>query len=587
MDIQSLTYIEFQSLPTQLAQTGDFVFPILLVCFIIAAIFFKKLRKSMFVLSSFALLCCLTTFAYADNQNIQVQVSDNDYKVIDGQLNIDSEGTLNSYKLDILDGNFKDFKYQLKVNDQVLNNDKIELNKTNTLSISFDGFNYEKAKLLFNKSVAKIEFDITLHTTDKQKAVTDIGRGYTQTTFENSDATNYKIRCAELEKDGYSLYTSNNLNENLFSTYTKGEDFVYIYFTHDNNEIRMITAKNVPLPPKETESYNPSGEETASIMKIRVSKGDAECCVYRLIDGSFIILDSNCAIQSFSGVQFQDLYDCLKNQAPDPNHIIIRMWYFSHCHGDHTYGLHDYCKNKEKFPNLDIQSFCYNFGETDEAYVHLKDNEEAYVRFKEDMQEFPNTKVYKAFAGQVFQFPGAKFEVLLTYSDMCPTVIGEESDDEEVKTEAAKRKADGNLESALVKITSEATGKSLLYTGDIGDYNINQVIKRYTPDILHSELMTVPHHGHDQDRYRARNGNRTFYDMVNPTAIFFPATVEHYNERNKQIKDDCYKRRGIISYINTEYIVNKCKDNCYCAGVQSYTLSMSSLKPVSINVQQL
>lgn len=585
MDVTSFSYIEFQSLPTQLAQTGDFIFPLILAfilaCLILAAIAFKKLRKSLFVLSGISLVFCLTSFAYAATQNIQVQVGDNNYKVIDSQFTIDSEGTLNSYKVDALEDNFKDFKYQLKVNDQPLTDNKIKLNKTNTLSISFEDFNYDKAQALINKLAAKIELNITLHTTDTLKAVTDIGLGYTQSTYENSDATNYKIRCAQLEQEGYTLYANNNLNNNLFSTYTKGEDFVHIYFTHDNNEIRMITAKNVPLPPKEAESYTPSGEETASIIKIRVKQGDSECCVYRLIDGSFIILDSNCAIQNFSGIQFKDLYDCLKSQSPDPNHIVIRMWYFSHAHGDHTYGLHDYCKHMDEFPNLEIQSFCYNFATTEEAYVHLKDNEEMYAMFKEDMTNFPNTKVYKPFAGQVFQFPGAKFEVLLTYSDMCPTIIGEEADDEETKEEAAKRKGDGNLESALVKITSEATGKSFLFTGDIGDYNINQVNKRYTSDILHSDLMTVPHHGHDQDRYRARNGNRTFYDLVDPTAIFFPATVVNYNDRIKQVKDDCYKKRGIISYINTEYIVNKCKDNCYCGGVDTYTLSMSSLKPIS------
>lgn len=102
------------------------------------------------------------------------------------------------------------------------------------------------------------------------------------------------------------------------------------------------------------------------------------------------------------------------------------------------------------------------------------------------------------------------------------------------------------------------------------------MVRRYSDSaILKSDVMTVPHHGHDQDRYRARNGNNSFYDLVHPTATFFPATVEHFNYRKVAQPDDPFSNRRFVAYTHTAYIVNMCKDKCYCAGEDTYTLKMN------------
>lgn len=144
-------------------------------------------------------------------------------------------------------------------------------------------------------------------------------------------------------------------------------------------------------------------------------------------------------------------------------------------------------------------------------------------------EAYPNAKYYKALTGQVYKFPGVELEILNSMCDVVPNVIGKfDTECELDEAEASAGRADGNLMTLVSRIKSINTGKVFMITADSSKKNNQELVERYG-DNLKADYMTVNHHGHDEDRYRARNGNVDLYNCIDPDVILFPATIERYN----------------------------------------------------------
>lgn len=285
--------------------------------------------------------------------------------------------------------------------------------------------------------------------------------GYGQLTLDSCTKEDYDQLCAQMARAKWNLHSESDFNNNVSATYTRGNDLNHIYYTPTNRQIRTITRKDSPAPPKEVIPVEDGIDESASIVKLY---SDSLCCVYQLADGSFVVLDSGVKDSTDAHRSSTWLYDLLKELAPDENNIIIRMWYFSHPHGDHIGGFVELCDYFDKIPeykNIHIESFLYNFAGTQKAYQHANANKSSARQFEQYRTKyFPDAKVYKALTGQVYQLPGAKLEVLYSMSDFTPAIIGEELENtdnpewvkEEARKEAADGKGDGNQESACVKL---------------------------------------------------------------------------------------------------------------------------------------
>ena len=108
-------------------------------------------------------------------------------------------------------------------------------------------------------------------------------------------------------------------------------------------------------------------------------------------------------------------------------------------------------------------------------------------------------------------------EVVYTMSDFLPTIIGEED-----MPDIDKTSVDGNLKTAVFRFFIGE--QSILVTGDASKLNVDEMCDRYG-SYLKSDIMTVPHHGHNQNRYRARNGTKKFYKLVDPSIVMWPDGV--------------------------------------------------------------
>ena len=102
-------------------------------------------------------------------------------------------------------------------------------------------------------------------------------------------------------------------------------------------------------------------------------------------------------------------------------------------------------------------------------------------------------------------------------SDFLPTIIGEED-----MPDVDKTSVDGNLKTAVFRFFIGE--QSILVTGDASKLNVDEMCDRYG-SYLKSDIMTVPHHGHNQNRYRARNGTKEFYKLVDPSIVMWPDGV--------------------------------------------------------------
>jgi hypothetical protein len=116
-------------------------------------------------------------------------------------------------------------------------------------------------------------------------------------------------------------------------------------------------------------------------------------------------------------------------------------------------------------------------------------------------------------------------EVVYTMSDFLPTIVGEEN-----MPDIDKHEVDGNLKTAVYRFF--VGGQSILVTGDTTKTNVDEMCARYG-SYLKSDIITVPHHGHNENRYRARNGTVEFYTLVDPSIVMWPVTEAAHERKMK------------------------------------------------------
>lgn len=159
-----------------------------------------------------------------------------------------------------------------------------------------------------------------------------------------------------------------------------------------------------------------------------------------------------------------------------------------------------------------VESFIFNYCNTKEQnqFSASGNFDSTYNTIN---QYWKNATVYKGLTGQVYRFAGCDMEILYCMSDFIPQVIGLE------RSDADKSAVDGNLQNMTMRFS--VAGQKILVTGDASKYNVDEMCDRYG-EYLKSDIMTVPHHGWNENRYRARNGTVEFYRFVDPVYVMWP-----------------------------------------------------------------
>ncbi len=344
------------------------------------------------------------------------------------------------------------------------------------------------------------------------------GDGYQQATLSGADINGFESYCTLLESEGYTLYAENEMGENSFATYSKGEINVHAYFTPHNSEMRMIVSKKSTLPWIDATDYAKVCEPTLTLMGLEKSGSDGGLgMIIGLEDGSFIIIDGG----NNNKTEADDLANTLKKLAPDPKNVVIRAWIFTHAHGDHVGAFKKFSELYAKSGVFKVEKFLYNFCDAASQRVY---GGISYTAARDGMKYWKDAVHYKMLTGEVYRFPGCDIEILYCMSDFIPQIIGEEKGISDID----KDSLDNNIETVVFR--ANIAGQKVMITGDTSKVCVDEICDRYG-SYLKSDILQVPHHGHNSNRYRARNGTAEFYRFVNPATVLWPSSQDGFNSR--------------------------------------------------------
>ncbi len=350
-------------------------------------------------------------------------------------------------------------------------------------------------------------------------ALSHCGDGYEQATLSGATDESLTEYRSALEGEGFTLYAENTMAETDFVTYTKGELNVHAYYTPHNSEMRIIVSEGKNLPWKDEVTYTKVCEPTITLMGLSKSGSSGGLgMIMGLEDGSFIIIDGG----NNNTTEANDLANTLKSLAPDPNHITIRAWLITHAHGDHIGTFLKFSELYAKSGVFTVEKFIYNFCDASSQRVH---GGISYDKTISAMNVYwKDAERYKALTGEVYRFAGCDLEILYCMSDFIPQIIGEEKGISDIDTS----NIDGNIETMVSR--AKLGGQTFLITGDTSKVCVDEMCDRYGT-YLKSDIMQVPHHGHNSNRYRARNGTVEFYQLVQPGVALWSSDENGYANR--------------------------------------------------------
>lgn len=334
----------------------------------------------------------------------------------------------------------------------------------------------------------------------------------------------YDAYCDKLEKSGFELYSSKTSNGNSFATYTDGENIINVsqisyrdvdrYITRDMSyvSIAVDNTKNSILPPK-------SGE-FEKITTIQFTSFREVAFIIRLPDGRFLIVDAHLNRDHI----VDSLYEELCRQNVREGKPVIAAWMFTHAHGDHVGGIIGLI---EKYADkVEIQTVIHNFpGEETyfgKNYMEYRMDHECHwmnrrvTQIKELMDsKMPEGRFAIAHAGQVFEYPDAKVEIVYTSENLY-----------------RQQMIDSNASSVVYLIT--LPGGKVLALGDAVDIASKTIRKMYGK-ALTCDMVILAHHafnGGDEELYHNTHAKAALWPLGYEGAIekeCIGAFVNHFD----------------------------------------------------------
>ena len=405
-------------------------------------------------------------------------------------------------------------------------------NGTSSLSIPSEALNIVDecgdAKAL---NAVPVFFDATFSATSTSDKACD------QIILEDATEEEYLAYLTTLEGAGYQKYTDNNINGNLFATYYSADYTVNIGYYKPYEECRIIVE---PFDEKtliglESDNNRPTVTTSQVTMfgcEFKASdgsyKGNGLSLLYRLSDGSFVIVDGG--HDTNSSYWASNLISAIKTQAKDyatGKEIRIAAWFVSHAHGDHMGMLH---KEASQFAKqFTVERVIANLMSTEEINKSLASahggnfgGSEANTTNKvRNAAKTLGAELIQCHTGQRFYFGDTVFEILYTVENFAPSI-----------TNAL------NTSSILVRsITTDASGKStsIMVMGDVTGPAMAICNKLYGSN-LECEIVQVAHHGYQTW------GNDTAmiasYKLMSPEIVLWPMGLHAY----ENYKDKAYNK---------------------------------------------
>jgi hypothetical protein len=352
----------------------------------------------------------------------------------------------------------------------------------------------------------------------------------------------YNAYITKLENAGFTKYTSNDINGNLFTTlYNKDYTLnVGFYKPYDQCRIIMEPYSEETLPGLEADNkYQVVTTTQVTMIGCDYKKADGKyagnglCLLFRLADGRFVIVDG-----SFNrGENANVLANTIKEQAKDyasGKNIKIAAWFVSHAHGDHDGVLKG---QNNLFKQFTVERVIANFMTDAERERSMSSSHSGNWSSGEGGSDDNDRNAAAALGadfivchvGQRFYFADTVFEILYTVESYGPTVVNAL-----------------NTSTILVRaITTDANGKSTstMIMGDCTGPAMAICNKMYGTN-MRSEIVQVAHHGYTT--WGNDSAMATAYKYMSPEIVLWPqgsSAFPNYKEKsyNKVLWDESNK----------------------------------------------
>ena len=348
------------------------------------------------------------------------------------------------------------------------------------------------------------------------KDVHDSGSGNFLLTYEKVSSSSEPITYEySLIDAGYTLVQANDIGDNRFVTYIKGDTMVHCTYFAANFEYRIVYGPKTYLGDMQpVTGYE--NKVTPSVSMLEIS-GTGLSMVVQLADGSFIVIDGGHGQKATETQKNQDmerLYNFLADNTPGGGKPQI-TWMITHADPDHialpTAFIGKYADK------INVNMVCYNFPNMTNIGLGEgnNNNPETFVGYVESFissvsKNFPDAKHYITHTGNKLYLPGCEIEFLFNASeDYYPAGMPY-----------------CNHTSNVWRMTIE--GKTILITGDIETGLSNKIAKIYG-DYLKSDVLQVVHHG-------VNGASSSLYNAIKPSVCFWPIRKDNDNYKNGNLQ---------------------------------------------------
>jgi len=345
--------------------------------------------------------------------------------------------------------------------------------------------------------------------------------GYTAVYEQMTDS--FKARYLKALAEKYTLdYTADFdgdyvLCKNHFEAYVSDTEAVYFSYHAYNGRAYVTYMPKIDgwvLPPRQAPAFERIGDAYPTIMTDVGTESChptecANCQIVRVADGSFVIIDS-----AYGNNAETIIYDILKKQAPDPDHIVIAAWIFTHAHWDHVGG---FCYFVDKFAgkgDVELRQVVCNF--PDDSLLNECDRNlqnrtlDAAKRFNE------NVTFVKAHIGETLYYADVKLDFLYTQEQ-----------------ELAVNDFLGyyNATSCVFRLVTEdgvtyLCGGDHMVCGQVGRvYGAEGALYRWYGSFIEGDIIGAFHHG------LGGGADTLIYHFVKPKLVLWPVSVNRiYND---------------------------------------------------------
>lgn len=350
----------------------------------------------------------------------------------------------------------------------------------------------------------------------------DMENGAEMLLYTAESGAGYADYLTDLTNAGFSLYAENEIAGNQYSTWIDSETHVTLMYMPSLQSVRILAEpSSIDLPGLKSDNlYNDAGVENVMV-HLGTSYDGVEtsgmCFIYRLCDGSFIIVDSGFNEKACA----QAIYNTLVRLAPDPDHIVITAWFLTHGHKDHAGGFYKFSATYAN--KITLEQVIYNYP-TENSFLLSGTSANHITKTADNIKRFKgNPKIIEAHPGQEFFIRDAYVEMLFTWDMFSLNEVA-------------------YLNDSSLFFTVELADTKITMTGDCGPLAA-PIISGCYGEYLATDIVQVAHHG-------SKGSSLELNTLFQAKVALWPTIRSHYMNRINNENNSPFRT------VEYEYIAN-------------------------------